>query len=113
MIAYATSMVIASGRWDQPFSLLLPPFLALLGFVLAMEGRMGILAARDALRRWQQRLEALVADHPELNDWADLTDRKALGTRRAGELFAVRPPVVFMIAWVWLLFLPLVLRFVT
>ncbi|CAM3711426.1 hypothetical protein G6L26_027385 (plasmid) [Agrobacterium radiobacter] len=113
MIAYATSMAISSGHWDQPFSLLLPPFLALLGFVLAMEGRTGVLAARTALWRWQGRLAALVAEHDELLAWSDMTNENALGTQRAGEIFAVRPPLVFMVAWVWLLLLPFILRFVT
>jgi hypothetical protein len=38
----------------------LPTFLALLGFVLAVEGRIGIMAARKALWRWQRRLDLLV-----------------------------------------------------
>jgi len=112
VIAYASSMAISSGRWNQPFSLLLPPFLAVLGFVLAVEGRAGILAARTALSRWQERLEALVAAHVELNDWADSIGQGATDTRRAGELFAVRPPFIFMIGWVWLFFLPVILRFI-
>lgn len=57
VIAYASSMAIANDRWSQPLAMLLPPFLALLGFVLAIEGRIGIIAARRALWRWQYRLD--------------------------------------------------------
>ncbi|WP_278392967.1 hypothetical protein [Sphingobium yanoikuyae] len=110
VIAYASAMAISNGQWNRPFAMLLPPFLAILGFVLAVEGRTGILAARSAMGRWQERLDALVAENPELSDWADMPGAHSTGTRKAGELFAIRPPLVFMAGWVWLLFLPFVLR---
>jgi hypothetical protein len=110
VIAYASSMAIANGHWSEPLAMLLPPFLALLGFVLAIEGRIGIVAARRALWRWQHRLDELVRKDPSLCDWADTLDEGARDTRRAGELFAVRSPIIFMGAWVFLFCLPLVLR---
>ncbi|RZL28980.1 MAG: hypothetical protein EOP64_02680 [Sphingomonas sp.] len=110
VIAYASSMAIANGHWSQPLAMLLPPFLALLGFVLAVEGRIGIVAARRALGRWQHRLDDLVGSNASLIDWADLMDEGVRDTRRAGELFAVRSPMIFMGAWVFLFALPLVLR---
>lgn len=113
VIAYATGMSISNDRWGHVLSLLLPPFLALLGFVLAWEGRSGIYAARTALRRWQKRLSALVAENPGLSDWADSNGYEVKRTRRAGELFAVRPPVIFMISWVWLAFFPFIMHFLS
>lgn len=112
VIAYASSMAIANGHWSQPLAMLLPPFLALLGFVLAVEGRIGIVAARRALWRWQHRLDDLVRSDTLLIDWADTLDEGAQDTRRAGELFAVRSPIIFMGAWVFLFALPLILRMV-
>ena len=96
VIAYASSMAIANGHWSQPLAMLLPPFLALLGFVLAVEGRIGIVAARRALWRWQHRLDDLVGNAASLIDWADTLDKGARDTRRAGELFTVRSPIIFI-----------------
>lgn len=109
VIAYASSMAIANGQWGGPFSMLLPPFLALLGLVLAIEGRIGIVAARKALWRWQQRLDTLVDANHSLVDYADSRTAEAANTRLAGELFAVRSPIIFMVAWVFLLGLPALL----
>lgn len=113
VIAYASSMAIANGRWGQPFSMILPPFLALLGLVLAIEGRIGIVAARKALWRWQHRLDALVENDRALLAYADTQCTEAADTRLAGELFAVRSPVIFMGAWLFLLVLPALLWMLT
>jgi hypothetical protein len=80
--------------------------------VLAVEGRIGIIAARRALWRWRHRLDALVGSDSALIDWADTLDEGARDTRRAGELFAVRSPIIFMGAWVILFALPILLRMV-
>jgi hypothetical protein len=110
VIAYASSMAIANGHWTQPLATVLPTFLALLGFVLAIEGRIGIVAARRALWRWEHRLDLLVEINAALIDWADMLDEAVRDTRRAGELFAVRSPIIFMGAWVFLFALPILMR---
>jgi hypothetical protein len=111
IIAYATSMTISNGQWGHFISLLLPPFLALLGLALAWEARNGIFAARSAVWRWRKRLNLLVSQNPELDSWAENSCSQVLETQRAGELFAVRPPIIFIVGWVWLLSLPFILKF--
>lgn len=111
LIAYAGSMSSANGRWQLPLTLVLPPVLALLGLVLAAEGLAGILAARAAGHRWSQRLDALIEAHPELSLYTNGADRHwTRHTRHAGELFASRSPVIFMVAWAWFLVLPFAMR---
>lgn len=107
MLAYASSMVSSHGRWHEPFTLLLPPVLALLGGVLALEGRAGITAAQRKGARWATRADALLAEHGGLAIWTDGSDPAwAASTRRAGDLFASRSPLIFLAAWGWFLLLP-------
>lgn len=105
VIAYATSLGSSNGAWRQPFTLLLPPFLALVGFVLAWEGRRGLIAARHAIADWQARLDALLAIEP--NDQGGTVggrDFKLL--RHEGNLFTLRAPWIFMASWTWMAALP-------
>ncbi|TRN80733.1 hypothetical protein DT385_09510 [Pseudomonas syringae] len=111
VIAYATSMVMTNSKWSFYLSLILPPFLALLGFSLTWEGNKGILAARDASDRWQRRLDALVKDCPDLIIWADEKNITTKTSVKAGKMFAVMPPKIFLSGWVVLFFLPLVLKY--
>lgn len=111
VIAYSTSMGSANGRWHEPFAMLLPPTLALLGLVLAFHARLSIVAARAAANRWRQRLTQAIREHAELAPWRDEADDDELAWgRKAGEVFARRAPIIFMTGWVWLLLLPVFLR---
>lgn len=111
VIAYATSMASANGRWDATFTLMLPPMLAFLGFILAFHARWSIVAARAAAMRWRQRLVQTLDEHPELDPWRDEADGdEVTWGRKAGELFARRAPIMFMGGWIWFLLLPFVLR---
>ena len=64
LIAYASAMSAAHGRWQHPFTLALPPALAVLGLVLALYARPGIRAAYAEIRLWQEQERELLAREP-------------------------------------------------
>ncbi|WP_093666997.1 hypothetical protein [Sphingomonas gellani] len=106
LIAYATSMASAHGRWHEPFTLAIPPVLALLGIALAIEGRRGIKAAAAASCRWQERGDHVITEHPHLLHWPDISRSEASAARRAGEQFPLHAPGIFLVAWGWFACLP-------
>lgn len=111
VIAYATSMSSANGRWTQSFALLMPPFLAALGFILALAARNDIVATQESARHWQERLAAVLerdtASEPAMSEGS----RKSVSARKAGELFASRAPLIMLFAWAWFFSVPLYLRY--
>lgn len=112
MIAYATSMMAIINKDSYILSLIMPPFLALLGFALAWEGRRGILAAQISFRRWKKRLDDLVKHNPSIKDWADSESSTTLSSMRAGERFALTPPLLFACSWLFFFFLPFLIVFI-
>jgi len=105
MIAYATSLGSSNGRWGEPFTVTLPPFLALLGFVLAYEAQRSIAAARMTIADWQEQLDAL--EDAAGTRRAAATARGVADRRRNGDRFAMRTSVIFMGAWTILAMLPI------
>jgi hypothetical protein len=106
VIAYAAA-VTSSNSYRSHFPLLIfPVLLAILGFVLAWEGLNGIYAARSSLWRWRTRIKELVQQHPHLNAWTEFDYDDVKNTQRAGEIFAIRPPYIFMLGWLLLSPLP-------
>ncbi|WP_342659155.1 hypothetical protein NPJ82_15985 (plasmid) [Sphingomonas sp. NY01] len=104
MIAYATSLGSSNGRWSEPFTVTLPPFLALLGFVLAYKAQRGIAAARMTIADWHAQLDAL--GDASATRHAGEAARGIADRRRNGDRFAMRTSVIFMGAWTVLALLP-------
>lgn len=103
LIGYASAMNAAFGHWRGPFTLLLPPVLALLGFVLSLQAWPGIRAARAVIGRWHAKQEELFARAPELDAYRSGASD---GRLRQGVLFAARAPWIFGPAWCYFGALP-------
>ncbi|MGK3945707.1 hypothetical protein ABK046_46105, partial [Streptomyces caeruleatus] len=82
VIGYATSMGNATAQSHELIASLLPPTLAILGFVLASQARRSIVAARAAAMRWRQRLLQIIEEHADLAPWRDDADNDELAWRR-------------------------------
>lgn len=115
VIAYGSALGAGYGDWHGLFTLLLPPFLALLGFVLALEARPSISAAQEAIAHWRHREAVMLDEHPELQPLTlatDAAERERLQLRQhAGTIFSTRVPLILLSAWAFLFLLPFVLRF--
>ncbi|WP_312733087.1 hypothetical protein [Pseudomonas oryzihabitans] len=112
MIAYASSLSSSNGHWHQPFTIILPPFLALLGAMLAFEAQKGIAAAHETIKAWQDQLDSLLKDQSELSHpYYPPGFANVHLIRRKGELFSIRTPWIFQGSWLILTILPFCLHF--
>lgn len=113
VIAYAASMASLRDNWGDILTLLLPPFLALLGLLLALSARPGIRASQAVLKRWREKEGDLLERQPALADRTIAGDdqgrEELFRRRREGALFARRAPLIFITIWCWFLLLPIIL----
>lgn len=123
LIAYASAMSAAHGRWQHPFTLALPPALAALGIVLALYARPGINAAYTEIRLWQEQERELLGREPRLSRYLGPSIPEGAPTAsgseagpemdrrfRRGSIFALRVPAIFVLAWSYFIVLPFLLR---
>ncbi|MCG7600099.1 hypothetical protein MHM84_09890 [Halomonas sp. McH1-25] len=120
VIAYAMTASSLIGQWQAPFTLLFPPFLALLGLTLALQAWPGIKAAYVVLGEWEQRQDELLAVSRELKKY-DLhaaerspeSQHSGIAWKhfRQGALFPRYAPWLFSTAWCFFASLPVVLFF--
>ena len=112
-IAYASSIASSNGHWRQPFTLILPPLLALLGMILVLLARPGLIAAHIAIEHWRNKEADLFGSRDDLKAYTLATDdasQEELGQRRReGALFARRAPIVLIAAWCVFAVIPVVL----
>ncbi|AOX17247.1 RipA family octameric membrane protein [Kozakia baliensis] len=110
VIAYATAMTGSTKRWGDSMVLLIPPLLALLGFMLTFLAWPGIRAAYDAIARWENKQHELHKRCGYLSDFTlapnDNDTRDMMKRAQEGALFAHRAPLVFLIAWAIFGFIP-------
>jgi len=120
LIAYASAASSLIGQWEQPFALLFPTVVALLGFVLALQARPGIKVAYEVVEEWQQRQTELLIGSPELGRYdlhadtreSDRQSSTAVDKRHSqqGAIFARHAPRIFAVAWCYFGLLPLALK---
>lgn len=113
IIAYAASMGSLRDSWGDELTLLLPPFLAMLGLLLSLSAWPGVRASQAVLKRWREKEQELLDRCPELRERTLAGDDHGradlLRRRREGALFAKRAPLIFIAAWCWFLALPIFL----
>tara|TARA_R110002020_G_scaffold14225_12_gene50412 strand:- start:3774 stop:4244 length:471 start_codon:yes stop_codon:yes gene_type:complete len=110
VIAYASTLSSNNGDFHSLFTIVLPPFLAILGAALVLEARPSLKAALEAIDNWRQREAQLVsssADYAPYTLAVDDRSRQAIMRRQhQGRHFATRAPVIMLVAWLVLLLLP-------
>ena len=115
VIAYASTLSSGYGDFRTLFILILPPFLAVLGAALVFEARPSLKAALQAIEHWREREAALVsssADYAPYTLAVDENARLAVARRQhQGRHFAIRAPVIMLVAWFVFLLLPFGLYF--
>ena len=113
VIAYAASMASLRDNWGDTLTLLLPPFLALLGLLLSLTAWPGIRASQGVLERWRAKENELLQAQPALAKRTLASDELGradlLRRRYESALFAKRAPLIFIAAWCWFLALPIFL----
>ena len=121
LIAYASAMGAAHGRWQHPFTLAVPPALAVLGLVLALYARPGIDTAYAEIRLWQEQERELLEREPRLSRYLGPSIPAGSATAsggeagaamdvrfRTGSAFALRAPAILSLAWSYFIILPFV-----
>ena len=114
-IAYTMAMSNSNAHWGTAFSMLVPPILALVGFLLAVLAWPGVNASFKIIVEWNVRQMALMEANPAMTDAIWRLDALGRNSRRADPqrglsmLFARTVPAVFSIAWAILAAIALVL----
>ena len=116
VIAFVSAMGNLNESWGEMFTLVVPPFLALLGVLSSLNAWPGIRAAFKIIEHWQLKQSHLLRSEPMMGlayDESPLFSEAE--TSRAGHrkslLFSLRTPWIFLACWVLLgayaLFIPL------
>ncbi len=104
-IAFTMAMSSSNNRWGSIFSVLVPPILSLLGFILAVLAWPGVVASYKIIVEWNVRQLALMQAEPGLTGIMWRRDANGSGSERAAPdrglsmLFARAVPAVFAAAW--------------
>lgn len=113
VIAYGSVLSAAYGDWDGLFTLIVPPFLAVLGATMVLEAMPALKAAEQAISHWRHREKILIETHPELRPYTlsqDTDDQRKTETRQhAGQKFPSRAPIILLVAWAVFFICPFVL----
>ncbi|WP_409299579.1 hypothetical protein [Pseudomonas sp. KCJK8993] len=107
VIAFASSMSNLNPEWGKLFTLLVPPFLALLGILTTLNAWPGIRAAYDIIDHWYFKQAQLLRSEPLMGlayDESPLfceSESTHKGYRKS-LLFSLRTPWIFAIFWLLL-----------
>ena len=118
LIAYASAMSGLIGHWKDPFTLVFPPVLAVLGLVLSLQAWPGIRAGYAVIGLWYQKERQLLTGDNDLNEFdylpapdetGDEPDEWLHKRSREGALFTRQAPLMFTLAWCYFVALPFVM----
>lgn len=107
VIAFASSMGNLNPEWGKLFTLVVPPFLTLLGVLSSLNAWPGIRAAYDIIGHWHFKQSELLHSEPVIGLAYDesplFCERESTqkGYRKA-LLFSVRTPWIFATFWILL-----------
>lgn len=107
VIAFASSMGNLNPEWGKLFTLVVPPFLTLLGVLSSLNAWPGIRAAYDIIGHWHFKQSELLHSEPIMGLAYDesplFCERESTkkGYRKA-LLFSVRTPWIFATFWILL-----------
>ncbi|MCU1723136.1 MULTISPECIES: hypothetical protein [unclassified Pseudomonas] len=107
VIAFVSSMANLNPEWGKMFTMVVPPFLALLGVLSSLNAWPGIHAAYRIIDHWQVKQSHLLHSDPLMGlayDESPLFSEAE--TSRAGHrkslLFSLRTPWIFLAFWMLL-----------
>ncbi|MBP5942896.1 MULTISPECIES: hypothetical protein [Pseudomonas] len=107
VIAFASCMSNLNPEWGKLFTLVVPPFLALLGLLSSLNAWPGIRAAYDIIDHWHFKQSNLLQSEPLMGlayDESPLFSEMESSHKgyRKSLLFSVRTPWIFATFWVML-----------
>jgi len=107
VIAFASCMANLNPEWGKLFTLVVPPFLALLGVLSSLNAWPGIRAAYDIIDHWHFKQSQLLISEPLMGlayDESPLFSELESSHKgyRKSLLFSVRTPWIFAVFWVLL-----------
>lgn len=107
VIAFVSSMANVNPEWGKMFTLVVPPFLALLGILSSLNAWPGIRAAYRIIEHWQLKQSHLLRSEPMMGlvyDESPLFSEAETSRdgHRKSLLFSLRTPWIFLSFWVLL-----------
>jgi len=104
VIAFVSSMGNLNQSWGEMFTLVVPPFLALLGVLSSLNAWPGIRAAYKIIEHWQLKQSHLLRSEPLMGlayDESPLFSEAetSLAGHRKSLLFSLRTPWIFLVFW--------------
>ena len=107
VIAFASCMANINPEWGKSFTLVVPPFLALLGVLSSLNAWPGIRAAYDIIDHWHFKQSQLLDSEPVMGlayDESPLFAEMESSHKgyRKSLLFSVRTPWIFATFWILL-----------
>lgn len=104
VIAFVSSMSNLNQSWGEMFTLLVPPFLALLGVLSSLNAWPGIHAAYRIIDHWQIKQSHLLRSEPIMGlayDESPLFSEAetSRAVHRKSLLFSLRTPWIFLVFW--------------
>ncbi|MHC8407501.1 MULTISPECIES: hypothetical protein [unclassified Pseudomonas] len=107
VIAFASCMANLNPEWGKLFTLVVPPFLALLGVLSSLNAWPGIRAAYDIIDHWHFKQSELLRSEPVMGaayDESPLFSEMESSHKgyRKSLLFSVRTPWIFATFWIML-----------
>jgi hypothetical protein len=104
VIAFASSMANLNPEWGKLFTLVVPPFLTLLGLISSMHAWPGIRAAYEIIDHWHFKQSQLLHSQPAMGLAYDDSplfcehESSEKGYRKS-LLFSMRTPWLFSVFW--------------
>lgn len=104
VIAFASSMANVNPEWGKLFTLVVPPFLTLLGLISSMHAWPGIRAAYEIIDHWHFKQSQLLHSQPAMGlafDDSPLFSEHESSEKgyRKSLLFSMRTPWLFSVFW--------------
>jgi hypothetical protein len=104
VIAFASSMANLNPEWGKLFTLVVPPFLTLLGLISSMHAWPGIRAAYEIIDHWHFKQSQLLRSQPAMGlayDDSPLFSEHESSEKgyRKSLLFSMRTPWLFSAFW--------------
>lgn len=100
--AYAVSMNSGSEAWAKSYRIAFPIVVCAVGFLLSVRAQPGIADASSIIKKWHQKQDELLDNHPELRLYEPLRRDQTAKIRNRDQWFAQAATLILGIAWILL-----------